>query len=183
MSVDSRKRLTLIAIVLLFAAPAIAAWLLHTVDWQPKATLNSGTLLHPAQDLKATRLVLDDGSRFAWKNPPVWQWTLLALPGPDCAEDCLSRLDEVRRERLTLNQNASRLRVVVVDADLPGKALDALRPLLRVRDPDRTLTRFRARAADSVAAVLVDPNGFAILTYAAGYDGTGMRKDLARVVK
>ncbi|MGA8276635.1 MAG: hypothetical protein WB784_00335 [Rhodanobacteraceae bacterium] len=183
MTRDGRKRLTLILIVLLFAAPAIAAWLLHAANWEPKATRNSGTLLQPAQDLKATRLVLDDGSRFAWKSPPDWQWTLLALPGPECAGRCTARLDELRRERLTLNQNAGRLRVVVVDADLPATTLDALQPLVHARDPDRTLNRFRALAADSVAAALVDPNGFAILTYAAGYDGNGMRKDLAHVVK
>ncbi|MGA9341859.1 MAG: hypothetical protein WBV61_05945 [Rhodanobacteraceae bacterium] len=183
MTPRTRKHFALVAIVLLFAAPLATAWLLHALGWQPRATRNFGTLLEPAQDLKTTRLELQDGSRFAWKNPPDWQWTLLGLPGPHCAHRCLDKLDELRRERLTLNQNADRLRVLVVDKDLPRAALDNLQPLQLARDPSGGLDRLRAPDTDQVAAALVDPNGFLILRYGEGYDGSGLRKDLARVVK
>lgn len=184
MNRDTRKRLVLVGIVALFAAPvAIAYVLLHGFDWRPVATRNSGTLVEPARDLRATRLELDDGTLLAWKDPPDWHWTLLGLPGPGCAQRCLAKLDELRRERLTLNRNADRLRVVVVDRQLPAATLDSLKPLMRARDPDQALAALRARSRDGVAAALVDPNGFLILLYAEGYDGNGMRKDLARLIK
>jgi hypothetical protein len=178
-----RKRIVLIVIVLLFAAPALVAYFLDAAGWRPQATRNYGTLLDPARDLKAVRLVAADGSAFAWKDPPDWHWTLLALPGPDCASACLSRLDELRRERLTLNRNATRLRLAVVSDDVSDDDLVHEQPMIRLRDPAGALAAWRSRKPDSVAAALVDPNGFLILTWAAGYDGTGMRKDLAKVVK
>jgi len=38
-------------------------------------------------------------------------------------------------------------------------------------------------ANDDVSAVFVDPHGFLILSYPAGYDGNLLKKDLARLIK
>lgn len=181
MTPENRKRLGLILIVLLFAAPIATAYLLNAVGWRPAGMRNYGTLIEPPQDLGAARFVLDDGKPLKWKDDD-WSWTLIALTGPNCAQKCLGRIDELRRARLTLNQNAHRVRVIVLDQTLSADALAPLRTVERARDVDGKLAAFRPRD-DDVAAVLVDPRGFLILSYHAGYDGNLLRKDLARLIK
>ena len=182
MTPRNQKRLGLVLIVLLFAAPVVTAYLLNAAGWRPAGTRNYGTLLEPAQDLTAAHFVLDDGAPLAWKNAD-WSWTLFALTGPGCAEKCLARIDELRRARLTLNQNARRVRVVVLDDALAPSALEPLKPVQRARDADARLAAMRPSQADDVAAVLVDPHGFLVLSYPAGYDGNLLKKDLARLIK
>jgi len=182
MTPDNRKRLGLILIVLLFAAPIATAYLLNALGWRPAGTRNYGTLVEPPQDLTSARFLLDDGKPLGWKDAD-WSWTLIALTGPDCAQKCLARIDELRRARLTLNQNSYRVRVVVLDDTLAAEKLAPLKPVQRARDADEKLASLRPAASDDVAAVLVDPHGFLILSYPAGYDGNLLRKDLARLIK
>ena len=182
MTPDNRKRLGLILIVALFATPIVVAYVLNALGWRPSGMRNYGTLIEPPQDLTAARFVLDDGKPLAWEDGD-WSFTLIALTGPDCAEKCLARIDELRRARLTLNQNAHRVRVVVLDGTIPESAIASLRSVQRARDSDEKLAPLRPAKSDDVAAVLVDPHGFLILSYPAGYDANLLRKDLARLIK
>ena len=182
MTPRTRNTVALVLILVLFAAPLVAALVLHAVGWEPPPSKNSGTLVEPPEDLTHARFVLANGTPLAWKDAQ-WSWTLFAVPGPDCAQHCLDRLDELRRARLTLNRNAYRLRVVVLDAALPADALARLAPLERGTDPDGVFAALRPAARDDVAAAVVDPHGFLVLRYPAGYDGRGISKDLQRLMK
>ena len=182
MKQENRKRLGLLLIIALFLAPVVAAYVLNENGWRPAGTRNYGTLVEPAQDLTGARFVLADGKAVEWKDAD-WSWTLFALTGPGCAQKCLARIDELRRARLTLNQNAYRVRVVVLDEALAAEQLAALKPVALGHDADARLASLRPTAADDVAVVAVDPHGFLVLRYAAGYDGNLLRKDLARLVK
>jgi hypothetical protein len=84
MTPQNRKRLGLVLIVLLFATPIIVAYVLNAAGWRPSGMRNYGTLIEPPQDLGSARFTLDDGTPLAWKDED-WSWTLIALPGPDCA--------------------------------------------------------------------------------------------------
>ena len=182
MTPDNRKRIGLVLIVLLFAAPIAIAYILNAAGWRPSGMRNYGTLIEPAQDLTGARFMLDDGKPLAWKDDE-WSWTLIALTGPGCATKCLERIDELRRARLTLNQYAHRIRVVVLDDALPESAITPLKPTQRARDIDGRLAAMRPAKSNEVAAVLVDPHGFLILNYPAGYDANLLRKDMARLIK
>lgn len=120
-------------------------------------TRNHGELLTPARDISAHPVVLADGSTLTWKDPELEHWTLLAVPGPGCAQHCLQRLDELRRARLTLNQNAQRLRLVVLDASLSPEQLAALAPMSAGHDADALFAEIRP-GTDDLAAALVDPS-------------------------
>jgi len=58
-----------------------------------------------------------------------------------------------------------------------------MKPVERARDADEKLAKYRPAASDDISAVLVDPHGFLILSYPAGYDGNLLKKDLARLIK
>ena len=119
---------------------------------------------------------MSDGSKLVWRDPQ-WQWTLLALPGADCAATCQAQLSDLMRMRITLNRNAERLRVVYLGAPLPAELSGALAPLLGGRDDAGTFASYRPAATDELALALVDPNGLLMLHYASGLRcGPGARR-------
>ncbi|MCC6596596.1 MAG: hypothetical protein IT477_08840 [Rhodanobacteraceae bacterium] len=181
MTPRTRNRIGLILILVLFTAPLIAAWVLGERGWLPAGKRNYGTLIQPPRALDAARLVAADGNALAWRDPG-WSWTVLALPGPRCAARCLARLDELRRVRVSLNQNATRVRLVLV-GELASAELAALAPLRTVRDLDGALRELLPTAPDELAVAFVDPQGFLVLRYGVGYDARKLRKDLERVLK
>jgi hypothetical protein len=181
MNPRNRNRIGLTLILLLFAAPLLTAYVLNTLGWRPAGTRNYGTLIEPPQDLTAARFIQEDGKPIAWKDAD-WSWTVFALPGPACAKAGRARIDDLRRARLTLNQNAFRVRVVVL-GDIDADALAAMKPVARARDADDKLAALRPAEADEVAVAFADPHGFLVLRYPVGYDANKLRKDLARLVK
>jgi hypothetical protein len=178
----TRNRLALVLIASLFAAPFLAAWLLNAGGWRPSGARNYGELVTPPLELAAARITLADGSTLAWRQPSR-TWTLFALAGPGCAAACRERIDELRRVRLTLNQNAYRTRVVVVGTSLEASTLEAMQPVQVATDADGALTRLLPGDADQLAVAFADPDGRLVLRYAPGYDGSKLRKDLERLIR
>ncbi|MBX3689097.1 hypothetical protein [Dokdonella sp.] len=177
----TRNRIALILVVAVFIVPFLGTWFLSTTGWRPQGMRNFGTLIEPPRDLGGARFVLADGSALAWKDAN-WSWTVVALPGAECAQSCLQKLDELRRVRLTLNRNAARVRLLVL-ADLPDDELAALAPMQSARDADGALAAYRPSAADALAVVFIDPHGFLVLSHPSGYDANKLRKDLERAIK
>ena len=177
-----RKPIGLILVLALFAAPFVAAWVLNMSGWRPVATRNYGELVTPPEDIHDARFVLADGEVLKWKEAS-WRWTIFALAGPDCASGCLARLDELRRVRLTLNQHADRVRILVLGAPIAPAALAALAPVTTATDADGRLANLLPTAPNQVAAAFADPNGNLVLRYPVGYDGNELRKDLARLIR
>jgi hypothetical protein len=180
MTPRNKNRLILLAVVLLFAAPLVTAFLLNAEGWRPQHTRNAGTLVEPPRDVGTAPVVLGDGSTLVWRDPQ-WQWTLLALPGAQCADKCRERLDEILRMRITLGRNASRLRIVYLGPPLPAEMLAARAPLLAGTDRDGTFAAYHAQSADDMALALVDPNGRLMMRYPQGYTALGVREDITRV--
>lgn len=178
----TRKRIGLVLLFSFFLAPFIAAWVLHAIDWRPAHTRNYGTLVEPPENLGDARFLLQDGEPLQWRDAD-WSWTVFVLPGPDCGEHCLARIDELRRVRVSLNQNAYRVRIVVLDDTLDAQRLAPLKPIELGRDADARLAALRPRGADEVAVAFADPHGFLALRYPADFDAARLRKDLARLVK
>jgi hypothetical protein len=178
---QGQNRLMLVAIAAIFFVPLLAAFLLNVVGWRPQNTRNVGTLVDPPRDVTAATVTLDDGTHLVWRDPQ-WQWTLLALPGAQCASQCQERLDEALRMRLTLGRNAERLRVVYLGAALPAEFVTARSPMLAGRDDSGAFVSARAQADDGLALALVDPNGLLMLSYPEGYSAQGLRSDIVRVL-
>ncbi len=176
------RRLQLLAVFLLFAAPLLIALLLRAEHWRPKHTRNFGSLIDPPQDVSAARITLSDGGALTWRDPNR-QWTLLAIANGACAQQCQLKLDQLKRARLTLNQNSERLRIVYLGAPLQPALIKELAPLMMGNDETDRFASLRPSQPDALAAALVDANGFLMLGYAAGFDANGLRKDLARMIR
>lgn len=179
-----KSRLFLLLIVLAFVAPMIVAGLLSWSGWQP-GTKGNGEPILPQRNFvdEQLRVQLADGQPYAWRDSQP-RLTLVALAGPDCAARCLATLTSMAAARVTLNRNQSRLRLLYLGTPPVDDARDGMRNYWQLgTDVDGKLAGFRPTTPDSVSALLVESNGTALSLYRAGFDPSGLRKDLQKVIK
>lgn len=179
-----RSRLFLLLIGLVFAAPMIVAGLLTWGGWQPGAKGN-GQPIVPQRNFvdDKVQVTLANGQTYAWRDSEP-RMTLIALPGPGCADQCVATLTRMAAARITLNRNQSRLRLLYVGTPPAQDERDGMQNYWQLgRDLDERLASYRPTARDSVSAILVESNGTALSLYPAGFDATGLRKDLQKVIK
>lgn len=181
-AVRNRNRWMLIGVVAVFVVPMLIAFALNLSGYRPEGTKAYGTLIDPPRQVEAVPVSLAGGEKLVWRNPQ-WQWTLLALPGANCAQQCQAALGELVRMRATLGRNATRVRLVYLGPTLPADTFAALAPLQAGSDDTSAFADLRAKGDDALALALVDPGGFLMMRYAEGYDLGGVRRDLPKVVK
>lgn len=180
------SRLKLLAIMAVFALPIIAAGVLTFTGWQPSGK-GYGQPIEPQRNFvdEHLRVALSDASDYAWRDPAEPRMTLVALAGPGCAARCFDTLTGMAKAWVTLNRNQERLRLLYVGQPPaePGR-LAAMKAYWTLgRDTGGKLDAFRPRAPDSVSALLVESNGTALAYYPAGFDGTGLLRDMHKVIK
>lgn len=179
-------RLKLLAIMAVFAAPIIAAAILTFSGWQPSGK-GYGQPVQPQRNFvdEHVRVLLADGRDYAWRDPAEPRMTLVALAGPGCAARCFDTLSGMAKAWLTLNRNQGRLRLLFLGAPPTDPAQQqAMKTYwLLGSDVDGRLAGFRPAQADSVSALLVESNGTALAFYPAGFDGTGLLRDMHKVIK
>ncbi|PIV32911.1 MAG: hypothetical protein COS34_10560 [Lysobacterales bacterium CG02_land_8_20_14_3_00_62_12] len=175
------NRRLLLIIVLSFAAPLLVALGLHWQGWIPLGRKNYGELLAPP--LPLTDAALADGSVFHWRTP-AWYWTLLVRVPGDCSQACRAHLRLLPNLRQSLDRNAPKLRIAIVDA------LPADTPLARTHGvyllAPGTATQLPSAlptAVTDIALAVVDPNGYLILRYPENANLSRLRTDLLRLVK
>jgi hypothetical protein len=179
-------RRKLLAIMAVFALPIIAAGVLTFTGWQPGGE-GYGRPITPQRNFvgEHVQVSLADGHEYAWRDPAEPRMTLVALAGPGCAARCFDTLTGMAKAWVMLNRNQKRLRLLYVGAPPTDPArLAAMEGYWMLgRDTDGKLAAFVPAAADSVSALLVESNGTALAFYPAGFDGTGLLRDMHKVVK
>lgn len=182
MDARTNKRLQLIAIMLMFLVPIVVAFGLRQGQWQPHKLRNNGVLVQPPQALAAdTPLAVRDAA-FSWKDGQ-YRWTLLLIAGPDCAAACEQRMADAEKVWSLMTQKATRLRLAVLGAEATPARLQRFVRLDFVESSAAPLQALRPAASDSVAAVVVDPAGLLMLRFDPGYDPSGVRQDLSRLIR
>lgn len=179
-----KSRLKFLLVVLVFAAPIIAAGLLNFSGWQPTGKANGEPVL-PQRNFEQEHLQvrLADGHAWAWRDSSP-RMTLIALPGPDCAEHCVDVLTKMAAARITLSGNMSRLRLLYLGQPPSSAATNGMESFWAIgSDVDNRLAAFRPSTPDSVGALLVESDGTALARYPVGFDPTGLRKDLQKVIR
>lgn len=178
------SRLKLLLIVGIFMAPILAAGVLTFSGWQPEGKAN-GLAITPQRNFADERLrvTLSQGGEWAWRASEP-KLTLIALAGPGCATQCVDTLTKMAAARITLNQNADRLRLLYIGTPPEGEAAIAMQHYWQLgSDTENKLAAFRPATLDSVSALLVESNGTALSLYRVGFDPTGLRKDLQKVIR
>lgn len=178
----NRRRLQLILVMAVFAIPPIIAMSLGALGWQP-GTRGHGEPVLPQRSLEKVDIRLADGGAWPWRDSEP-RMTLVALPGPHCAQQCQQVLKLVRNARVTLNKNMDRLRLLYLGTPPRGEHADVLMQAWATgRDVDHALAKYRTDRPDTVSVLLVESNGTALSWYPPGFDPNGLRKDLQKVIR
>lgn len=182
MELRTKKRLQLIAIMLVFLAPMAIAFGLRLSEWQPGKLRNNGILVQPPQPLAADTPRAQRAADFGWQDGQ-YRWTLVLIAGPDCAAACEQRLADADKIWSLLTQKATRLRLAAVGVEATPARLEKFPRLDFVQTAAAPLQALRPAAADAVAAAVVDPAGLLMLRFEPGYDPAGVRQDLHRLIR
>ena len=176
-----KSRITLVVVAaMFFTSFGIALYLIRS-GWQPTAKRNAGELLQPPVALGDLGLLRADGQAYGWE-PDRRLWRVVVLPREDCGEPCLKLTDTLYRVWVSEGRHADRVQMLWFGS-VPAQA-----PQYRAFLPMQASPSLRAKlpashVEGSLAVYLIDPSGFLVMRYEPGFDPTGLRKDLARLLK
>jgi len=190
-----RTRRKILLLVLLFALPMIAAYALYFSGWRPASTGNHGELVQPTRPILDVALTTLDGKKIFFSTLQG-KWMLITFATAECLKPCERNLYKARQVIETQGREAERVRSVMVVTD--AQALDWLR--YAIKDyPDTQVFAGPAAAVSALARqfmlpagspldnlnriYLVDPLGNFLMSYPADADPSGIRKDLARLLR
>jgi cytochrome oxidase Cu insertion factor (SCO1/SenC/PrrC family) len=197
---SQKKKITVkhefIMLALVFLAPIIiSAWLYNNLDKWQQGGRNNGTLIEPARLLQDVQLERKQGGNFRFSELRG-QWLLVHVENSDCNEICEQNLLKSRQSRLSQGGNIGRVqRVLIVKGDMSSQRLDKVlqehREMIVVSAKDKNLTTImeQFKLQDNIAAdeshkvYLVDPQGYLMMSYDAGFPPIHLIKDLMHLLK
>ena len=177
-----RGRLKLVLLFLLFFVPTVAALLLVQSGWRPAGTVNHGKLVEPVEPVLETGLIDRQGQAVTAEDF-FGHWTILVSSAGSCGQICLDTLNLLGRAHIALNKDMDRVRLVVVQTPSarPPELPDSVQ-LLQAQP--ELLEGWSEEAEMSDPAVhIVDYRGLRMLTYPTPLDGSGLLKDLRRLLR
>jgi SCO1/SenC len=190
-----RGRRTLILVALLFLLPVVAATALYVSGWRPEGrSLQHGELVQPARPVGDAELTGADGAPYRL-NALRGKWAFVYFSPLPCTQACRNSLYKMQQVRLAQGRDAPRVERVMIVAAAGTSALRELAqqyPGLAAVSGTRATLQTLARefvssqgtALDVTGRVyLIDPIGNLVLSYAPDADPSGMRKDLARLLR
>ncbi|MEO6064244.1 MAG: hypothetical protein ABIP49_00490 [Lysobacterales bacterium] len=179
--IRSRSQALLIAAI--FAAPLVAAWWLFASGWKPAASRNHGYLYAPAQDFRGVSARTATGRDIVWENPER-RWHLLLIAPPECDARCASMLDTVRRVWVGLGRHASDVELHFVGTpDAAARTLLSRHKAFDVVSLTAGALPPPAASGAGLPVYLVDPHGYLVMRFDAGFEPGGLRRDLQRLLR
>jgi len=188
-----RNRLIFIGMVILFAAPILIATYMYKSGWRPASTSNHGTLVQPPRPAPEFTLANRKGGQFDKKSLETL-WNLVVVINGKCDATCSKNLFAIRQIWIAQGKNQHRVRRILIQAgntpDLDKiassypelvilsakpKALETLRTWMQIKESTKDF--------NGSNVYMVDPLGNFMMYYLPGYDPTGMRKDVVRLLK
>ena len=191
-----QTRLILLALVILFVGPIVAAWVLYTHPalWRPGKTTNYGELITPPRPIEIGALRRPDGTSL---GPDFFhgKWTLLYIGGPACGSRCRDTLYALRQIQLAQGKDIEQVQRLYVMTDT--KFEDRLISLLLKQYPRLTVAISTGAALDKFLApfgrrgeaditrrvYLIDPRGNLMMRYRRDADPKGVLRDLRHLLK
>lgn len=186
-------RRNFVLITLLFLAPVVLGTTLYFSGWRPQGrALHHGELVQPARPLSDITLRKTDGSE-SLLGVLRGSWTLVTFSQLPCNTSCQNNLYKMQQVRLTQGKDAGRVKriFIALSGNADTAALEAQYPGMRVfsgaaEELKKAAQEFAGDQKsfnESERVYLIDPLGNLVLRYSADADPSGMRKDLARLLR
>lgn len=194
-----RGRSKLLLLIVLFAAPVVAAYALYfwvPESWQPTGRTNQGRLIDPPRTIESLSLHDVEGQRVN-QMLLAKKWTLLVIGPSACNETCHKVLYDTRQVRTALGKNTPRVQRIFVATD--RSRVDELKASLEPDHPDLQLRvaegaevyeinrQFAANGRNPLNNVydiyLLDPHGNWLMSYTPQDPAKGLLKDLKKLLR
>jgi hypothetical protein len=179
-----RGRRLALALLVLCAAPFVAAWFAYFL-WPPQSRVNYGELIEP-RPLADPVLRGIDAKPFRLSQLRG-KWLLVQVDAGACGEECRRKLFFMRQVRLALGKDAERVERVwlLTDGAVPDAAqLRELEGMFVARAAGSAILADFPAAGDASGRIyVVDPLGNLMLRFPADPDPRGMLKDLTRLLR
>lgn len=170
MKKKTNKYYVLLLLVLLFAAPGIAAYIVYQhPSWLSAAKVNKGDLLTPPIFLKAF-----DGEK---------KWRMVYWTPTTCATSCIKQLDTLARIRLALGRRLYQVDQWLILGEnatqLSSEAKATLKELnFQVGHLSEAQVNAEATLFSQAKIFLADPDNYLILSYPSPANPDDVYKDL-----
>lgn len=186
---DPRRwgRWQIIALAVMFVGPAVFAWGMVLSGWRPAATTNNGTLVQPPVALDASGWAAR-GADALPEGLFRGRWSLMAAVAGDCGADCAALLDKLRRVRIALDKDMTRVQVVVVQprqasGPADGAVFPGLSTLTAPRAAVASLVERAPTGGERMALHVLDYEGLRMMTHALPLDASALLDDLEKLLK
>ena len=184
------NRWPLLAMVVVFAAPVLAAWFFYfNPEFLPQTRSNKGELIEPMVRIDAdSGLTNPDGSPFDL-TPLSGKWTLVSLNRAPCGDDCRNRLTDLRQIRLALGEtrfSVERLQILTGADDTTALKGDFEGMHIALVEGTAGTNLMDALGEDSAAldrTYILDPMGNLMMRYRADAPAKDTLKDMERLLK
>ena len=183
-----RGRLTLGLIALCFGAPVFLAILFQSplLNYHPAPTKNLGELISPVVPVQLPEAndATNAGLVTTQSAPEInaeGQWTMLYFPPTACGP-CVEQTSLLAHVRLAMGRELGRVKLELISTRefaLPTEANFTVRR----SEAKKHAALLQSLGLSDGGVVLLDPLRNAMMRYPANFDGSKIRKDLARLLK
>ncbi|QIA65982.1 hypothetical protein GT360_21035 [Vibrio astriarenae] len=146
-----KGRLTLIALVLFFAIPAIAAYVILYNQWYQPGVTNQGTLIEP-------RLTYQNLGVDYQPEKPMWQ--LAFIVPKHCEAACQERVTLLRQSYLALGKYTERVEPILIMQSNSDTSMTQ-----RFDIPIQAVKSLPDSVADGEDVIIIDPLGQWVMRY------------------
>ena len=187
-------RRAMVVLVALFTVPMLLAFWYANYGGTPQATKNHGELVQPARPLTGFTLETIDGELFD-AEALRGKWSLVYFGGAECGAPCAETLYKMRQSRMSQGQEIKRVRRLYILLDeAPAASLSGVlrehqgMQVLRGRPAqlEALVAQFELPGAAPRTAqrvYIVDPLGNLMMSYPAGFEASGLAKDLRLLLR
>lgn len=165
-------KLTTILLVVLFAAPVLAAMVLRLTGWSPTTTSNHGELIKPPVAVDWPTGVQEAASD---------HWVLVAVAGPSCERSCMELVDELVHLHVALGRDEHRVALLLAGPDVLPEAMR--RTPVRLAGPALLAQLPESVPAPPGTVLVVDPRRFLMMRYPPGFNAEGLLDDMKRLLR
>ncbi len=175
-----RSRLVLLLIVALFLGSFVIAAVLRFAGWQPAHSKNFGELINPPMDFSAQTFTRLDGNNYPWQ-PEQNRWRIVFVSNKPCEAPCQEMLDTLHRVWLSQGRHTEKIDMLWF-AEVPATVPD-FKGFVPMQASSLLAALPEQESAAGFPVYIIDSGGFVMMHYKAGFDPSGLRKDLAKLVK
>lgn len=169
----------LVALILIFVLPLVAAWVFVVRgDW-PFGRVNHGVLFDKPLDFTRLDLKTVDGRPVLWKNSSRQWWVAVIEPLP-CDDTCQTTLYQLQQLQVALSQHQDAVKPVML-AISRGSTARVRIPIYYVSGDE--LGRGVPMALKPGSLLILDPHHRAILGYRELGTGDDILADLKRLMR